>query len=173
MDYKEGNLLEMINLRPLTMNDFETIVKWSRDDSFCSANGWEFNRNHEELHKWWFNCVTRVAEDFIRMGIVYSTRLVGYVDLACIKDNTAELGIAIGESGLWGKGIGFNSCINMMYFASRELGITIFNTETHEANIRSRMLLEKLGFKEISRLGSEEYLGLDSQLIQYKLELQR
>ena len=30
-----------------------------------------------------------------------------------------------------------------------------------------RRMLEKLGFKEVSRIGKEEYLGKDDQLIQY------
>jgi [ribosomal protein S5]-alanine N-acetyltransferase len=165
----EKNLSECIKIRPLTIEDYEAVLKWSRDDFFCSANGWEINRSPEELYKWWLNCVNNAAEDIIRMGIELNEKLIGYADLACIKDNTAELGIAIGESGLWGKGIGFNSAIRLMEYASKKLGITTFNAETHEANARSRKMLEKIGFKEISRLGSEEYLGMNSQLIQYKL----
>ncbi|MEB2298587.1 GNAT family N-acetyltransferase [Lysinibacillus xylanilyticus] len=165
------NLSQCIKIRPLTLNDYEIVLKWSKDDSFCSANGWELNGSPEELYRWWLNCVNNVAEDFIRMGISFNDKLVGYADLACIKDKTAELGIAIGESGLWGKGIGFTSAICMMEFASKKLGMTTFNAETHEANVRSRKMLEKIGFKEISRLGSGEFLGMNSQLIQYKLNL--
>jgi len=165
------NLSQCIKIRPLTINDYEAVLKWSKDDSFCSANGWELNRSPEELYRWWLKCVNNVAEDFIRMGIEFNEKLVGYADLACIKDKTAELGIAIGESGLWGKGIGFYSAICMMEFATKKLGITTFNAETYEANVRSRKMLEKIGFKEISRLGSEEYIGMNSQLIQYELNL--
>lgn len=105
------------------------------------------------------------------MGIEWNEKFIGYADLACIKDNIAELGIAIGESELWGKGIGYNAAICMMDYGSKKLGISIFNAETHEANVRSRKMLEKLGFKEISRFGSEEYLGATNQLIQYRLNL--
>lgn len=56
------------------------------------------------------NCINNAAEDFIRMGIEFNEKLIGYADLACIKDNSAELGIAI-ESTLWGKGLGFHSAI--------------------------------------------------------------
>ena len=59
----------------------------------------------------------------------------------------------------------------MMEFATKKLGITTFNAETHEANVRSRKMLEKIGFKEISRVGSEEYFGMNSRLIQYELNL--
>jgi len=169
--HADKNLSQCIKIRPLTINDYETVLKWSMDESFCSANGWKLNRSPEELYGWWLKCVNNTAEDFIRMGIEFNEKLVGYADLACIKDNTAELGIAIGESGLWGKGLGFNSAVCMIEFASKKLGITTFTAETHEANIRSRKMLEKIGFREISRLGSEEYLGNHSQLIQYKFNL--
>jgi RimJ/RimL family protein N-acetyltransferase len=160
-----------IKIRPLTINDFKIVLNWSKDDNFCLANGWEKNRSEEELYQWWLYCVQNVSEDFIRMGIEFNEKLIGYTDLACIKDNTAEFGIAIGESTLWGKGIGFSSTKCMIDYASKKLGITILNADTHETNIRSKKMLEKIGFKEISRDGTEEYLGVESQLIQYRLLL--
>ncbi len=115
--------------------------------------------------------MNNTTEDFIRMGIEFNQKLIGYADLACIKDNSAELGIAIGDSTLWGKGLGYHSAISMIQYASKNLGITVFNAETHLSNIRSRKMLEKIGFKEVSRIGSEEYLGMENQLIQYRLNL--
>ncbi|MFJ7934557.1 GNAT family N-acetyltransferase [Sporosarcina sp. NPDC096371] len=87
-------------IRPLSIDDYKTVLNWSKDDVFCLANGWEKNRSEEELHRWWLHCVSLEADDFIRMGIEFEQRLVGYVDLACMKDHTAELGIAIGERAL-------------------------------------------------------------------------
>jgi [ribosomal protein S5]-alanine N-acetyltransferase len=167
----ENNTDQSLKIRPLTTDDFETVLNWSKDDNFCLANGWETNRNEEELHQWWIRCVNHSIQGFIRMGIEWNEKLIGYVDLACIKNNTAELGIAIGESTLWGKGIGYNSAMCMIDFASKELDITVFDAETHETNIRSRKMLEKIGFKEISRNGTEVYLGVESQLIRYRLTL--
>ncbi|QGM31319.1 GNAT family N-acetyltransferase [Bacillus sp. N3536] len=167
MNTKDNNI-RSIKIRNLSIDDYEVVLNWSKDDIFCSANGWEKNRSEEELYRWWLHCISNKSEDFVRMGIELKERLVGYADLACIKDNTAELGIAIGESTLWGKGIGTNSILCMMDYASKKLGITIFNAETHEENIRSRKMLEKIGFIEISRMGNEEYLGRENQLIQYR-----
>ena len=81
------------------------------------------------------------------------------------------VGIAIGDSTLLGKGIGYNSALFMVDYASKKLGITVFTAETHESNFRSRKMIEKIGFKEISRCGCEEYLGTENQLIQYRLFL--
>ncbi|WP_262173800.1 GNAT family N-acetyltransferase [Saccharococcus sp. Marseille-Q5394] len=162
---------ESISLRPLRIDDYEVVLNWSKDDLFCSANGWELNRNEEELYKWWIHCLNNQAEDFIRIGIEFNGKLIGYADLAHIEGHSAEIGIAIGESSLWGIGIGYHSTLSLMNYASTELGIIIFNAETHESNNRSRKMLHKLGFKEVSRIGNEEYMGEESQLIQYRMPI--
>ena len=71
-------------------------------------------------------CVNNEAEDFIRLGIEYDGKMIGYGDLANIEANTAEIGIAIGESSLWGKGIGYHSTLSLMKYATTKLGITVF-----------------------------------------------
>ncbi|WP_096185723.1 GNAT family N-acetyltransferase [Evansella halocellulosilytica] len=169
MDLKDRNA-HMINIRLINIDDYKYVLNWSKDGKFCCANGWGKNRDEQELYRWWLHCVNNKSKDFIRLGIEMESRLIGHADLACIEDNEAELGIAIGERRtLWGKGNGFNACIRIMDFASKQLGITVFNAETHESNIRARRMLDKLGFKEVSRIGSEEYLGSETKLIQYRL----
>ncbi len=157
-----------LNIRPLRMEDIKFVLVWSRDDAFCLANEWEVNRDEQELVRWWKRCVNNASDDFIRMGIEYENRLIGYTDLACIKDNTAELGIAIGETALWGNGFGMYSCVRMMEYATTYFGISVFNAETHVTNIRARKMLKKLGFKEVS---SEDYPGAENERIQYRLSL--
>ncbi|MDW0115372.1 GNAT family N-acetyltransferase [Sporosarcina thermotolerans] len=157
-----------IKLRPITMEDFSCVAKWSKDNVFCIANGWDLNRDEQELFNWWGRCVNNDSEGFFRIGIELESKLIGYADLACINGNSAEIGIAIGDSTLWGKGIGSDSCKLLMNYAFKHFGITIFNAETHETNLRSRKMLESIGFQEASRIGTEEYLGTDSKLIQYK-----
>ena len=36
-----------IKIRPLSMNDYERVLKWSQDETFCRANQWELNRESE------------------------------------------------------------------------------------------------------------------------------
>ncbi|WP_053075014.1 GNAT family N-acetyltransferase [Ornithinibacillus californiensis] len=92
-------------LRPITMEDYPTVLAWSMDEVFCSHNGWERNRDPDELYQWWRYCVENKAEDFVRLAIEWDGRLVGYADLV-IQDSDAEIGIAIGRSSSWGRGIG-------------------------------------------------------------------
>ncbi|KMJ57671.1 GCN5 family acetyltransferase [Bacillus sp. LL01] len=158
----------MIKLRALRIQDFHLVKNWSMDEAFCLANGWEIGRSEGELFSWWINCVNNQSPDFLRIGIQYRSRLIGYADLANMYGNTAELGIAIGESGLWGKGVGTESLKLLMGYAAKELDIQVFEAETHEVNVRSRKMLEKLGFTESSRIGTEVYMGEESQLIQFR-----
>ncbi|WP_432356042.1 GNAT family N-acetyltransferase [Sporosarcina sp. A2] len=164
VDYRD-----LIKLRPITEEDYGYVLKWSKNEKFCLANDWEINRNEEELYKWWLYCVNDLPENLIRMGIEMENKLIGYADLVRVLGNKAELGISIGESTLWGQGIGFESSILMMDYASSDLGITTFSAETHDTNIRAKKMLDRMGFKEVSRIGVEEYLGIETKLIQYIL----
>ena len=160
-----------VNIRPLRLEDFDHVIKWSRDHTFCLANDWELNRNKDELFEWWQHCVEMASADIIRLGIERKNTLIGYVDLANIKGHVAEMGIAIGDSALWGKGLGHDACVCAMTYACTYLDITVFTAETHASNMRSRKMLERVGFKEVARKGSEVYLGVETPLIQYKISL--
>ncbi|MDZ5610559.1 GNAT family N-acetyltransferase [Bacillus pseudomycoides] len=161
-----------ISLRALKLEDYDVVLNWNKDERFCEANGWQKNRDKDELLQWWNHCVSKKRNDFIRFGIEFNNRLIGYADLAEIKNNSAEIGIAIGDSELWGMGIGTQTVNLLINPAVKELRITIFYGETHETNLRSRKMLEKLGFTEVSHIGSEIYLDKEVKLIQYKLCLE-
>lgn len=160
-----------IYLRKLKLEDFNAVVDWSRDDRFCEANGWQKNRDHLELFKWWERCVTNQQKDMIRLGIEYKNRLIGYADLAEFKNNGAEIGIAIGDSTLWNNGIGTQMIKKLLNYANEQFGVTTFYGKTYETNHRSRKMMEKVGFTEESREGTELYIGKEVKLVQYKLEL--
>ncbi|WP_248508538.1 GNAT family N-acetyltransferase [Sporosarcina sp. NCCP-2222] len=160
-----------VSLRRLAMEDFETVTEWSRDELFCLANGWEINRQPEEMLSWWTRCVEGISEDFIRLGLEYEDQLIGYADLVIGKEESAELGIAIGNRMIWGKGIGVLASQLMMEYAVKERGVRSFHAETHESNQRARRMLEKLNFQEVSRNGMDEYKGEVSRLLQFSLDI--
>nr|WP_302728126.1 GNAT family N-acetyltransferase [Saccharibacillus sp. CPCC 101409] len=159
-----------IALRALTMDDYETVLRWSRDEAFCEANEWGTNRDPEELRRWWESVVRSGKADFVRLGIERGGRLIGYADLAGIGGGSAELGIAIGDSGVWGRGAGRQAALLMLDYGRSECQLDFFTAETHESNLRSRRMLESIGFEEVGRSGSEEYMGKTERLIQYRTE---
>ncbi|MDE1548508.1 GNAT family N-acetyltransferase [Jeotgalibaca caeni] len=154
-------------IRPIRENDFPYVLAWSQDEAFCLANGWEVNRNEQELYNWWLHCVNHQSEKLLREGVEFEGRLIGYVDVADCTD-MAEVGIAIGDRTLWGQGMGTHILQRQMNHTAKVFGITVFYAETHETNIRSRRMLEKVGFEEVSRVGMEAYLGTEVPLIQYR-----
>ncbi|HLR16070.1 MAG TPA: GNAT family N-acetyltransferase [Bacillota bacterium] len=160
-----------ITIRPITMQDFESVLKWSKDDIFCAANDWEKNRGEQELYTWWDFCVHHPHKDFIRLGITLENDLIGYGDIVVLKEDKAELGIAIGERSRWGQGIGTRAMMCLMDVAKSHLHMTTFQAETHESNHRAQKMLEKVGFKEISRVGTEIYMGGECGLVQYSLSI--
>ena len=124
-----------------------------------------------EVFKWWERCVANQQKDMIRLGIEYKNRLIGYADLTVIKENCAEIGIAIGDSTLWNIGIGTRMIKELINYAKEQFGITTFYGETHETNHRSIKLMKKIGFTEESRVGTDLYIGKEVKLVQYKLFL--
>ncbi|WP_240056505.1 GNAT family N-acetyltransferase [Bacillus mesophilum] len=158
-----------MKIRSITMNDYKYVLNWSTDEVFCHANGWQIDRKPEELYDWWLNQVYTFSIEFVRLGVEHEGRFIGYGDLADIKNHTAEFGIAIGDRTLWGQGLGTKAAAELMEYGTKNFGITTYNAETHENNLRSRKMLERLGFQEINRNGKEEYLGEYVELIQYRL----
>lgn len=161
-----------IKLRCLTIDDFAIVLKWSRDASFCSANGWAPYRSSEELYNWWLRCIQNDAENFVRLGIMYEDALIGYADLADLHEHTAEIGIAIGNSELWGKGLGYLASMCMIQYGAEELGIRVFYAETDDSNVRSQKMLEKIGFRKIDRAPTEKCIHSKQPPLQYQLHLQ-
>lgn len=139
-----------VRLRPLSMNDFPELRKWSQDHLFCQANEWPTNRDANELGAWWKRCVENDSPTFLRLGIEYSGRLIGYVDFAEQTDTSTEFGIAIGDSSLWQQGLGAEAARLAMTYASKQLGIHRVTAETSLENLRAQKMLEKLGFEKTS-----------------------
>lgn len=160
-----------LKLRALQQADFPNVVEWSKDAEFCAASGWEIEREEEELAAWWEHCIHINNATFIRVGIEYQNKLIGYTDLAEIHNGQAEIGIAIGDRSLWGRGLGAAVVQQLIQYGVEQLNITTFLGETHATNRRAQKMLEKLGFKEISRIGSELYCGEETALIQYQYNI--
>lgn len=87
-----------------------------------------------------------------------------------MTEETAELGIAIGDSGLWGQGIGRQAGNLLLRHAFENLHLQYVWAEVHEPNERSHALMRKLGFTETSRHGTDEYQGQEVPMVQYRLE---
>ena len=116
-------ILSVPVLRPLRPGDEESAVQWSRDAAFCAANDWAPDLPAERVRQHWQRLITAPPEGLLRLGIEQDEQLIGYADLAGLSADTGELGIAIGQSGRWGQGIGKAACTLLLAHAFDELGL--------------------------------------------------
>ena len=142
-------MLEDVQLRPLQLEDLNTVILWAKDSEFCLANDWSLELPEERIRTYWTEIITESSGDLIRKGITFENKLIGYADLADINtlEARASLGYAIGNSSLWGAGLGFLGAKLMLELAFIDLKLERITAEVNAANTRSLRVLEKLGFK--------------------------
>ncbi len=142
-------MLQDVKLRPLQLEDLETVVAWAKDSEFCLANDWSLELSQERIRTHWTGIITEVSDTLIRKGITFDGQLIGYADLGDINalEARASLGYAIGDSSLWGQGLGFLGARLMLELAFTKLKLERVTAEVNATNTRSLRVLEKLGFK--------------------------
>lgn len=140
---------------------------------FCRANGWELGRTADAVRRHWLRLITEPPRGFLRLGAVADGELIGYGDFADIQHEEAELGLAIGDSDRWSRGLGTATALAMITYGTEQLGLRRIRATVHETNRRSRALLEKLGFRHVGVLPeTEEYLGAPARVLVFALDPQ-
>lgn len=139
-----------LTLRSLELTDFSQVLLWNDDALFCEVNEWPLRREETALHEWWKQCVENNRPEFHRIGIEWNDRLIGYIDFANMTEHSAELGIAIGDSSLWQKGLGSKAIELALEYGRKKFKVQMYTAETHVSNIRAQKMLRKLGFTEYS-----------------------
>lgn len=41
----QNDQLPFLTIRPIALMDYSTVLSWSKDELFCTVNGWERNRD--------------------------------------------------------------------------------------------------------------------------------
>ena len=165
---------ESVKLRALQLEDIDRVLVWGKDETFCIANGWTSNLAEEILRQHWTTIITSSRANFIRYGIVHQGLLVGYADLADIDYDKAraELGYAIGDSSLWGKGLGFHGAALMLKVAFEKLKLKCVTSSIDATNTRSRRVIEKLKFTLEGVHEGETEFGMRGDVCLYQLLLE-
>ncbi len=138
-----------VKLRVLQLEDLDTVMRWVKDSEFCLANDWSLELSEERIRTHWTGIISESSDNLIRQGITLNSQLIGYADLADINTHEARasLGYAIGDSSLWGRGLGFLGAKLMLELAFTDLNLERLTAEVNAVNLRSLRVLEKLGFK--------------------------
>lgn len=149
-----------LTLRPLKLTDFPQVLLWNQDALFCEMNEWPLRREETALLGWWKQYVETHRPEFHRIGIEWNDRLIGYIDFAEMTDHSAELGIAIGDSTLWQKGLGSKALLLAMEFGKLEFNVYNYTAETRVSNIYAQKMLTRLGFQKIKEQNDSLYYVL-------------
>ena len=88
--------------------------------------------------------------------IFYEDRPVGLVNVGQLEHWSPEIGYYIGETTLWGKGIGKEAVEEAMRYIKKTHGKEYCHTTVKKDNERSIRLLKSLGFEYISEARKNE-----------------
>lgn len=146
---------ERVYLSQVLQEDVPLIARWKSDlemtaymsglgDSFTleQVQAWHERTSHDPLARS-FAIVVREGE-----------RLIGDCWLTNIEHQhgIAELGIAIGDKGAWGRGYGTETVRLLVDYGFTFLGLSTIYLWHHSFNIRGHRAYLKAGFKEAGRL---------------------
>lgn len=143
-----GKLVRLAAPQP---DDHLHFAKWSENDDYLRIMDNDPARPiSAESHAQWEQGWTGAPNVYhFRLRTVTDDKLIGVVVLGGIEwtNQTASLGIAIGDPAYWGKGYGTEAMHLILGYAFRELNLYRVTSSTISYNTRSVRLHEKVGFQ--------------------------
>jgi len=150
-----------IYLRPLQLDDAKISYKWRNNPEIWKNTGSAPDREiTEEMEMAWMRKV--LADSSTKRFAIClkaNDRYIGNAYLSDIVNGTAEEQIFIGETELWGNGIGTRARAILYDVASAQFGIRRIVTNIRIRNIASLKSVSKLGFVEVAH--DEEWVKLE------------
>jgi RimJ/RimL family protein N-acetyltransferase len=158
----------MITLRPLVAEDADHLADWGMDEDFRTAADWcDADRDRNlQFHR---DLIDRIRADPRRLAVTDHDELVGYVDFTIYDDHSCELGIAIGPSSRWNRGLGRQAIIAAASHARRHFGASRVWARTLRTNHAAHRMLIAAGFADAGVCGVEDYRGEPVPVIRYEL----
>lgn len=152
---------EQINLRPITYNDTDLIVKW-RQNKRVKNNFFFRGEITREVHEEWMK--TKVETGEVVQFIIEeadSDRPIGSTYLRDINREIgkAEFGIFIGEDDAVGRGYGTEAAKLIVNYAFSNLKLHKVSLRVLDENLVAKKSYEKVGFKEEGHFRDEVFLN--------------
>lgn len=144
-------------LRDLMMNDLELVMAWrSHPDIYSCFHTQQEPLRWEEHYQWW---TTRVnwKRWIIQVNDSSWTRDVGWLGISGLDSWYPDVGILIGETTLWGRGVGKKALLMAIAWLRKE-GYQRARASILENNERSQRLFQSVGFKRIGEARVGELL---------------
>jgi RimJ/RimL family protein N-acetyltransferase len=135
----------LTELKPITKSDLKVLVAWRNDPHI---NRWLSNHNKtiEEAEKRYASITSNPANRYD--GIYVDDKLIGYcvVKSVDIRQRQGKIGIIIGESDYWGRGIAPTVIRQQLRYCFEDLKLHRVGATVVRGNERSSRLFESLGF---------------------------
>jgi len=129
-------------LEPVTEENLELMLAWrSIPEVYKFQETQDKPFKWEDHYNWFINRKNR--EDYF---IIYEDRRIGIVNVIALNEDIPELGVYIGETTLWGNGLGCEA-IKILMQRLQNKGYEKVCATTNKENERSNKLWQKLGFK--------------------------
>ncbi len=150
--------LNGVTLRPLELDDIDTLYAWECDSELEILAGWGPKRSRAAYRQRYEKRITEPEDDLAMFGIEVESRLIGYLQLYQIDEveRRAAVGFLIGEKMLWGRGIGTSALRLWLDYAFTVRSLERVFSETYSFNVRSQRLLERVGFQREGILRQHE-----------------
>ena len=154
---------KQVSLREATDNDLELMMAWrSNPVLYRHFNSQGEALKWEEHYHWWKSRRNR-RDWIIVLHEGERTRDVGSVNVSSLDTNNPQVGVYIGETELWGRGIARHSVSLAVEWLS-DNGYRKARASVAKDNVASLKVFEVLGFKRVGE-------GREGQWM-YEVELQ-
>ena len=145
--------LNKVTLRPLELDDMESVYTWMSDIEFNLLGGWTpviaVPLSRDTFRPIFEQQFVQFKADQVMLGIKFEDRLVGFVQLTRIDQRMrrADIGIGIGEKNIRGQGIGKTALRLLLDYAFTVQGLERVSAEVFSYNQHSQNLMERVGFQ--------------------------
>lgn len=149
-----------INLRPLEEQDLHIIAEWRNQKEVRRSFFTSSLISHSGQKKWFDNYLKDQTKEIFVAVNKETDAPVGMISLYHInyRDHNAEIGSTIvGDSSMWGKGIGTEMIRMMLDYAFTDLGLNRVYAYALDFNTGSIRAKEKCGFKIEGTLRQSSY----------------
>lgn len=139
-----------IYIRPLELNDASTSYLWRNNPLVWKFTGGRPDRiiTKELETDWLSGALKRENEYRFAICVKETDQYIGNAQLTHITDNSAQYHIFIGETELWGKGIGKQATALLLGYAFDELKLNSVFLEVNAEHKAAIKAYQKSGFVE-------------------------
>jgi len=162
-----SNLLrgQRVRLNALSRSDAPVMALWEEDLLFLRLYSSHLARPRAEAAlAEWIEAIGKAQDEIIfAIRLIEDNKLIGMLGFHGIEwaNQVAWFSIAIGDSGYWGQGYGYEATQLGLAYAFNELNLYRLNLTVFSYNSRAIKLHEKCGFKREGVF--REYLQRDGQ----------